>query len=73
MKRIYDISDKGRKQGKAMRYEVGYFCKPIPNGNPDESLEEPEYVAKFRRYGDALTFANFVANAPDPTLVIIRS
>lgn len=69
MKQIYDISDKGKRQGKSFRYEVGYYSKP----NPMESDEIPEIGAKFRRYGDALIYAQWLANAPDPTMVIIRS
>lgn len=70
MTRIRDISDKGRhKQGKAMRYEVGYYCKP----NPEESDEQPEIVAKFRAYGDAYRFALLIAASPDATMVLLRS
>jgi hypothetical protein len=69
MVRINDISDKGRKQGKTLRYEIGYYCKP----NPDTSEETPEIVAKFKRYGDALNFAITIAKSPDATLVLLRS
>lgn len=69
--KIYDISDKGRKQGKTMRYEVGLFCKPI--NNPEHTEEIPEYTAKFKRHGDAYYYATWLANSPDATMVIIRS
>jgi hypothetical protein len=69
MTNIRDISDKGRKQGKSLRYEVGYYCKPCP----DTSDEQPEIIAKFKRHGDAYRFAQLVAVSPDATLVLIRS
>lgn len=69
MVKILDISDKGRKQGKLLRYEIGYYCKP----NPEQSEESPEIVAKFKRYGDAFRFAQMIANSPDATMVLIRS
>ncbi len=66
---IHDISDKGRKPNKSLRYEVGYYCKP----NPHISGESPIIVAKFRCYGDAYNYAQSLSKAPDPTMVLIRS
>jgi hypothetical protein len=68
---IRDISDKGRKssRSKQLRYEVLMFQQPIR----DESTEEPELVAKFRSYFDALAYANNLCKAPEPTEVLIRS
>ena len=54
--KIMDISDKGRKQGKKLRYEVGLFYA--------ENQTEPDIVAKFRHYGDCLIFAKAVQDAP---------
>jgi hypothetical protein len=53
---IRDISDKGLKQGRKLRYEIGVFYA--------QNQEEPDIVAKFRHYGDALVFATAVQNAP---------
>lgn len=53
---IRDISDKGLKQGKKLRYEVGLFYA--------KNQDEPDIVAKFRHYGDALVFADAVKKAP---------
>ena len=47
---IVDISDKGMKQGKTFRYEVGFLHTANEN-------ETPEITAKFKSYGDAYTFA----------------
>jgi hypothetical protein len=47
--KLTDISDKGRKQGKRLRYEV-LMCHV-------EDDPTPELVAKFRSYGDAVNFA----------------
>jgi hypothetical protein len=53
---IRDISDKGRKQNKQLKYEVGLFYAA--------NQENPDIVAKFRHYGDALIFANAIKAAP---------
>ena len=54
---IRDISDKGRKQTKRLKYEVGLFYAA-------NNQENPDVVAKFRCYGDALLFATTLKNAP---------
>lgn len=55
MIKIIDISDKGRKQSKKLKYEVGLF-------HTDNAEEAPEIVAKFRSYGDGMSFAYTIAN-----------
>jgi len=64
---IRDISDKGRKQNKRLRYEVLMCVTP----HPDE--ERADLIAKFRNWLDAKRFAENLATTPDATLVIIRS
>ena len=54
--KIRDISDKGLKQNKKLKYEIGLFYA--------QNQDEPDIVAKFRHYGDALIFATSVKNAP---------
>lgn len=71
MKRIHDISDKGLKAGKRLRYEVGYFC--TPHGVEFMLEEDITLCAKFRAYGDAYRYAESLANSPDPLMVIIRN
>lgn len=56
-KPIRDISDKGRKQSKRLKYEVGIFHTQCES-------EEPEIVAKFRAYGDAYAYAMRLKEAP---------
>lgn len=55
MTAINDISDKGRKQSKRLRYEVGILHRPNDND------EQPEIMARFSHYGDARAFAEHVA------------
>lgn len=57
MIKIQDSSDKGMKhtKSKALRYEVGVY-------HTDFHSEKLDIAAKFRCYGDALRFAQHVAN-----------
>jgi hypothetical protein len=65
-KSLIDLSDKGRKEGKKLRYEVGVFWA--------QNQDEPEIVAKFRCYGDAFAFATKLQVAPVYKYqVVIRS
>lgn len=56
MIKINDISDKGRKENKRLRYEVGVFHSRA------NQTEEPEIIAKFKRHGDAWIFATHISN-----------
>ena len=53
MLNIRDISDKGLKNRKGLRYEVG-----VSHSELDDT---PEIVAKFKAYGDAYAFACHIA------------
>jgi hypothetical protein len=53
MIKIRDLSDKGRKQNKRLRYEVA-TCHV-------ENDATPTVVAKFQSYGSAMLFAIQVA------------
>ena len=65
--RIRDISDKGRKEGRSFRYEVGV----LHTGTVDEA---PEIYAKFRSHGDATVYAERISQGSCQwEEVIIRS
>ena len=54
MVQIKDLSDHGRKPSKkSLKYEVA-VCH-------DDTLENPEVVAKFKAYGDAQVFARHIS------------
>lgn len=58
MTEIRDISDKGRKPSKRLKYEVGVYYS-------DRDMEDGtglDVVAKFKAYGDAVAYANQILN-----------
>lgn len=64
---LTDLSDKGRKQNKKLRYEVLYYS------TPHRENEEPQLVAKFRCWVEAKRYAAELMRTPDATEVLIRS
>ena len=63
MIQVKDYSDKGGKQGKTFRYEVGMYFTELEVKNEVYSSEI--IIAKFKYYADALYFAETMAKNPN--------
>lgn len=66
---ITDLSDKGRRAGKTLRYKVAIYQTP----RRETSNETPVVVAAFRSFGDAFKWANDLRIAPCVTEVLLHN
>ena len=68
MIKIRDYSDKGTKQGKNFRYEVGIFVTGLQVDN--EFYDPSTIIGKFKAYEDALYFAETMAKNPNQGAIL---